>query len=83
MMYYMLAGLQPGGAMALRCPLTSVYGRNSALFSFFLICFWEGFFSFPPVQGCKETEISFEVKLLIHMKTQFKQSFNDGQLCLQ
>lgn len=44
MMYYVLAGLQPEGIMALTRPLTSIYGPNSAVFSFFLICVFSFFF---------------------------------------
>lgn len=40
MMHYVLAGLQPEGIMA----LTSIYAPNSAVFSFFLICFFVFFF---------------------------------------
>lgn len=66
-MYNVLAALWPEGVMALR-RRTSIYGLNSAVFSFFLICFML-FFSFPPIQSCKVTNISVEVKLLIYLKT--------------
>lgn len=46
MMYYVLAGLQPEGVMALKRPLTSIYGLNSAVSSFFLT-FLIFCFSFP------------------------------------
>lgn len=51
MMYYMIAELQPDGVVALRCPLTSIYGLNYFSFFFFTV-----FFSFPPIQCCKEEE---------------------------
>lgn len=62
MMYYVLAGQQPEGIMA----LTSIYGPNSAVFSFFLICFFGFSFSLTRC-SCKVTEIPIEVNTLIYI----------------